>query len=414
MKKLELLAPAGDLEKLKIAIEYGADAVYFGGEMYGLRAGARNLNAEEIEAGVAFAHERGKKAYLAVNIFAHNEDIEGLSEYLKTLGHIPIDAYIVSDPGVIELIREISGSTAVIHLSTQANSTNYRSARFWHAQGVKRIVLARELSIEEIRMIREKTDPELELEAFVQGAMCISYSGRCLLSNFMIERDANRGECAHPCRWSYHLVEEKRPGEYYPVFEDDRGTYVFNSKDLCMLEHLPVLAEAGVSSFKIEGRMKSVFYVATIVGAYRRALDAYQSDPVNYRFDPELMSEIKKVSHRKFSTGFNFGKPSHEDQNYITSSYMRAYEFIGLVKAYDSETGIATVEQRNKIGLHDEVEIFGPYTGYFKQTIDVLLDENNDPIEAAPHAQQIVKIKMKNPVKENFIIRRRSAVALSE
>jgi len=407
MKNIELLAPAGDLEKLKIAVDYGADAVYFGGEMYGLRAGARNFGIEQIMEGVAYAHMHGRKAYMTLNIFAHNEDIEGLADYLKSISHIPIDAFIVSDPGVIETIKENFGDAA-IHLSTQANTTNYKTADFWHRQGVRRIVLARELSFDEIRVIRQKTDPGLELEAFVQGAMCISYSGRCLMSNFMAERDANRGECAHPCRWSYHLVEEKRPGEYYPVFEDERGTYVFNSKDLCMLRHIPELADAGITSFKIEGRMKSVFYVATIVGAYRKAIDNYLRDPENYRFDPALMTEIEKVSHRTFTTGFYFGKPSQADQNYLTSSYTREYAFLGLVRSYDEKTGIAVVEQRNKINISDEVEVFGPHTDFFTQKIDEMTDEDDQPIEHAPHAQQIVKIRMKQPVKEKYIIRRKS------
>ena len=274
----ELLAPAGDLEKLKIAIIYGADAVYFGGEMFSLRAGAGNLTIEEMKEGTAFAHERGKRCYLTVNIFAHNEDIDPLTEYLQKIREVDIDGFIVSDPGVIDLIREIIPD-AEIHLSTQANMTNFRTAGFWYKMGVKRLVLARELTFSEIRQIRDNIPEDMELEAFVHGAMCISYSGRCLLSNFMIERDANRGMCAHPCRWKYSLVEEKRPGEYYPVEEDERGTYILNSRDLCMIEYLPQIIESGITSAKIEGRMKSIFYVATVVHGYRRALDAYFADP---------------------------------------------------------------------------------------------------------------------------------------
>ncbi len=408
MKKLELLAPAGDLEKLKIAVDYGADAVYFGGEMFSLRAGAGNLTIEEIEDGVAYAHERNVKCHMTFNIFAHNEDIAPLSDYLQRIKHIPVDAYIVSDPGVIALIKE-AVPDAELHLSTQANMTNYVTANFWHSQGVKRIVLARELTFGEIKDIRSRIPESMDLEAFIHGAMCISYSGRCLLSNFMIDRDANRGQCAHPCRWKYRLVEEQRPGEYYPVEEDERGTYIMNSKDLCMLEHIPDIVEAGVSSAKIEGRMKSVFYVATIVSAYRRAIDAYYEDPDNYVFDPSWMTELKKVSRREFTTGFYYNKPTDEDQNYQTSAYTRDYSFIGMVKEYEPETCMAVVEQRNKMSVGEEIEVFGPGRDFFSQKLEVLLDEEGQPIESAPHPQQIVKIKMKEPVEKNFILRKRKS-----
>lgn len=406
MKKLELLAPAGDLEKLKIAVDYGADAVYFGGEMFSLRAGAGNLTIEEIKEGVTYAHERGVKCHMAFNIFAHNEDIEPLREYLNRIKHIPVDAYIVSDPGVMSLIREVIPD-AELHLSTQANMTNYVTAGFWHSQGVKRLVLARELTFDEIRDIRAEIPEEMELEAFVHGAMCISYSGRCLLSNFMIDRDANRGQCAHPCRWKYKLVEEQRPGEYYPVEEDERGTYILNSKDLCMLEHIPDIIEAGISSAKIEGRMKSVFYVATIVSAYRRAIDAYCEDPENYEFDPAWMTELKKVSRREFTTGFYYDKPTNEDQNYQTSAYTRDYSFIGMVKSYDPETMMAVVEQRNKMVVGDEIEVFGPNRDFFTQKLEVLLNEEGEPVDSAPHPQQILRIKMDQPVAEKYILRKR-------
>lgn len=405
MKKIELLAPAGDLEKLKIAVDYGADAVYFGGEMFGLRSGAKNFTVEEIKEGVSYAHNRGKKVHMAVNIFAHNEDIAELEQYLHRIKEIPIDAFIVSDPGVMMAIRSVMPE-AEIHLSTQANMTNYRTAEFWGKQGVKRIVLARELTFGEIKELREKLPEEMELESFIQGAMCISYSGRCLLSNFMIERDANRGECAHPCRWKYHLVEEQRPGEYFPVEEDERGTYILNSRDLCMIEHIPDLIQSGLASLKIEGRMKSVFYVATVVGAYRRAIDAYYANPEGYVFNPDWLSELKKVSHREFTTGFYYNQPTNKDQNYQTSAYTRDYTFVGIVKSYDPETGMAVVEQRNKMRLGDEIEVFGPFTDYFAQKIEILLDEENQPIEAAPHPQQIVKIRMKAPVTEKFMLRK--------
>lgn len=405
MNKIELLAPAGDLEKLQIAIDYGADAVYFGGELFGLRAGAKNFSMKDIEEGVRYAHDRGRKAYLTVNVFAHNEDISQLDYFLKQIRNIPIDAFIVSDPGVVMMIQD-QIPDAEIHLSTQANTTNYKSAEFWHKHGVKRIVLAREMTFDELKELRRRMPETLELEAFVHGAMCISYSGRCLLSNFMAERDANRGECAHPCRWKYSLVEEKRPGEYYPVAEDERGTYILNSRDLCMIEHIPEIIESGLSSAKIEGRMKSIFYVATIVSAYRRAIDAYYENPQGYRFDSSWLTELKKVSHREFTTGFYFDKPSNRDQNYQTSAYTRDYSFVGLVKSYDPATGFAVIEQRNKMNTGDEIEVFGPHTDYFTQTIDIMLDEEDQPIESAPHPQQIIKIKMKQPVSEKFMLRK--------
>lgn len=403
---MELLAPAGDLEKLKIAAYYGADAVYFGGELFSLRAGAGNLTVEEIEEAVEYLHLKGAKGYMTVNIFAHNEDIEPLRKYLDRIKDIPIDAFIVSDPGVVLLIKEIIPD-AELHLSTQANMTNYVTAEFWRRQGVKRLVLARELTLEEIREIRERIPEDMELEAFAHGAMCISYSGRCLLSNFMIGRDANRGQCAHPCRWKYRLVEEQRPGEYYPVEEDERGTYIMNSKDLCMLEHIPEMAAAGISSAKIEGRMKSVFYVATVVSAYRKAIDAFCGDGEAYSFDPEWMKELCKASRREFTTGFYFRRPTEEDQNYQTSAYIRDYSFIGIVKSYDPETSMAVVEQRNKMSVGEEIEVFGPGRDFFSQKLEVLLDEEDLPIESAPHPQQTVKIKMAQPVGENFILRKK-------
>ncbi|WP_206458079.1 peptidase U32 family protein [Anaerovorax sp. IOR16] len=406
MKKIELLAPAGDLEKLKIAIDYGADAVYMAGELFGLRAGAKNFSLEDMQEGVAYAHARGKKVFLTMNVFAHNDDIELMKNYLNQIKEIPLDAFIASDAGVIQLIREVIPD-AEIHLSTQANTTNYRTAAFWYQQGVKRIVLARELSFDEIKGLKENLPEDMELEAFVQGAMCISYSGRCLLSNFMIERDANRGMCAHPCRWKYSLVEEKRPGEYYPVEEDARGTYIFNSRDLCMIEHIPDLIESGLASLKIEGRMKSVFYVATVIGAYRKAIDAYYEKKENYCFQPEWMEELKKVSNRHFTTGFYYRKPTNEDQNYESSAYYREYVFLGIVHDYDESTGFATVEQRNKITVGDEVEIFGPNSDYFNQKIEIMLNEEGDAITEAPHAQQMLKIKVSKPVSEKFIIRKR-------
>lgn len=406
-EEFELLAPAGDLEKLKIAVLYGADAVYFGGEMFSLRAGAGNLTIEEMREGIAFAHERGKRCYLTMNIFAHNEDIGPLTDYLGQIKDLGIDAFIVSDPGIVDLVQEIIPE-AEIHLSTQANMTNYRTANFWHKMGVKRLVLARELTFPEIIEIRRNIPDDMEIEAFVHGAMCISYSGRCLLSNFMIERDANRGACAHPCRWKYSLMEEKRPGEYYPVEEDERGTYILNSRDLCMIEHIPEIVNSGIMSAKIEGRMKSIFYVATIVHAYRKAIDAYFADPEHYQFDEEWMTELKKVSHREFTTGFYFHQPTNLDQNYQTSAYTREYSFVGLVKDYDPETGFALVEQRNKMTVGEEIEIFGPDMDYYAQKVGEMYDaETGEPLASAPHPQQMLRMKMDRPVKANYMIRKK-------
>ena len=407
MNKIELLAPAGDLEKLKTALIYGADAVYFGGEMFSLRSAAGNLNIDEIKEGVEFAHNLGKRAYLTTNIFAHNEDVKPFMEYLEKIKEIPIDAFIVSDPGVLSMIKSVIPN-AEIHLSTQANMTNYMTAKFWQSQGVSRIVLARELSFDEIRKIYDEIGSQMEIEAFIHGAMCISYSGRCLLSNFMIERDANRGECAHPCRWKYQLVEEKRPGAYYPIEEDERGTYIMNSKDLCMIEHIPEIIKSGITSLKIEGRMKSMFYVATVVRAYRKAIDSYLADPDNYKFDNTWLEELNKASNREFTTGFYFDKPDNEDQNYVTNAYSREYDFLGVVREYDESTSMALVEQRNKINVGDEIEVFGPGIEYFTMKVEKMLDaETGEAIESAPHAQQMINIEMNFPVNKDFLFRRK-------
>lgn len=407
MNKIELLAPAGDLEKLKTALIYGADAVYFGGEMFSLRSAAGNLNIDEIKEGVEFAHNLGKRAYLTTNIFAHNEDVKPFMEYLEKIKDIPIDAFIVSDPGVLSMIKSVIPN-AEIHLSTQANMTNYMTAKFWQSQGVSRIVLARELSFDEIRKIYDEIGSQMEIEAFIHGAMCISYSGRCLLSNFMIERDANRGECAHPCRWKYQLVEEKRPGVYYPIEEDERGTYIMNSKDLCMIEHIPEIIKSGITSLKIEGRMKSMFYVATIVRAYRKAIDSYLADPDNYKFDNTWLAELNKASNREFTTGFYLDKPDNEDQNYVTNAYSREYDFLGVVREYDESTSMALVEQRNKINVGDEIEVFGPGIEYFTMKVEKMLDaETGEAIESAPHAQQMINIEMNFPVNKDFLLRRK-------
>lgn len=402
-KKVELLAPAGNLEKLQIAIIYGADAVYLGGKAFGLRAGAGNFTPEEMKAGLDFAHAHHAKVYVTVNIFAHNQDLEQLPSYLQELESLGVDGIIISDLGIWQIAQEIN-TKMEIHISTQANTTNWASCAFWEQHGAKRVVLARELSLEEIKEIRQKTG--LEIEMFVHGAMCISYSGRCLLSNYMADRDANRGECAQPCRWNYALVEEKRPGHSYPIEEDERGSYVFNSQDLCLINHLPELISAGVNSFKIEGRMKSIHYVATVVQAYRRALDSYYLNPDNYKFDPAWYEEITKVSHRDYTSGFMFGKPQGKDHNYETSAYLRSYDFVGLVLGYDPKEGLATVEQRNNFRVGDELEFNGPQTSNFSQRLGRMVDEVGEDITVAPHPRQIVKIPVQQPVQKWDLVRR--------
>ena len=405
-KTIELLAPAGDMEKLKTAVSFGADAVYFGGEMFSLRAGAGNLSTDEIAEAMYWLHERGAKGYQTINIYAHNGDIRPLRDYLSKIKNIPVDAFLVSDPGVMMLIRD-QIPDAEIHLSTQANTTNYITAGFWASQGVKRIVSAREMSLEEIRTMRDELPDDIEIEAFVHGAMCISYSGRCLLSNFMTGRDANQGACTHPCRWKYSLVEEQRPGEYFPVEEDGRGSYILNSRDLCMIDRIPDLVDSGVYSFKIEGRMKSMYYVATVVSAYRAAIDEYLKDPANYRFDPAYFDELCKASHREFTHGFYYNKPTDKDQNYLTSDYTRDYSFVGLVRETDPNSGLTIVEQRNKFSIGDVIEVFGPYTPFYEEKINEMYDEEGTPIVSAPHPQQILKIRFDQPPKEGFILRKK-------
>lgn len=406
MEKVELLAPAGNLEKLKMAIIYGADAVYLGGEVFGLRANADNFTRDDLIAGIDFAHSRGKKVFVTMNIIPHNDDFSGMPNYIRELTEFGVDAIILSDPGIYSIVKEISPQME-IHLSTQANNTNYMSAKFWYNHGVKRIVLARELSIKEIGEIRKSIPSDLELEIFIHGAMCISYSGRCLLSNYMTGRDSNRGLCAHPCRWQYHLVEEKRPGEYFPVYENERGTFIFNSRDLCMIEYLPQIINAGVTSLKIEGRMKSAYYVATVVKAYRQALDAYYELGENYKFNTKWLEEVSKASHREFTTGFYFEKPSSEGQIYNTSSYIRDYDFIGMVLDYDKNSGIATVEQRNKMIKGEEIEVVNPEGNYFVQKIQSMKNIEGEEIDTAPHPQMIVHMPMVQEVYPYTMLRRK-------
>lgn len=409
-KKIELLAPAGDLTKLKMAILYGADAVYIGGEAFGLRTASKNFDMAEMEEGVRFAHERGKKVYLTTNIIPHNKDLCGFEEFLDNVVRIGIDALIVADIGLFTLIHERYPDLD-IHISTQANNVNYLSANVWHKMGASRVVLAREMSLEEISEIRQKTPPELEIEAFVHGAMCISYSGRCLLSNYLTGRDANKGECAQPCRWNYALMEEKRPGEYIHVGETEQGSFFFNSKDLCMIDHIPELVESGVMSFKIEGRVKSEYYVATIVKAYRTEIDRYLADPENYKFDPESLNEVLKVSHRPYTHGFYFGKTDANAQVYESSSYIRDYDIVGFITDYDEKTGIATVEQRNKFSVGDIVEIIQPEGDYIRQKVEWMKNADGENITSTPHAQMVFIMKTDAPVVKNSMIRKGELVS---
>lgn len=406
MEKPELLAPGGSLEKLKTAINYGADAVYIGGEAFSLRVAAENFSKEDMLEGVKYAHERGKKVYLTANILPHNSDIEQFEEFVKEIRPMGFDAVLIADLGLFDMMRELAPEIP-IHVSTQANNINYRSAIMWHKMGAKRVVLAREMSFKEIAQFQEKIPDDLELEAFVHGAMCISYSGRCLMSNYMTGRDSNMGACAHPCRWNYKLVEETRPGEYMDVFENERGTFIFNSKDLCTIEHIPELVKSGISSLKIEGRVKTSYYVATVVGAYRREIDRYFEDPEGYRFNPAEYEELCKVSHRPYTTGFYFGKPDENSQVYTSSSYIRDYDLIGIVQAYDAETGVATISQRNRFFKGDEVEIIQPMKPFFTQTLDFMQDENGNDIDVANHAEQIVLIKTSEPICEGAMLRKK-------
>ena len=404
MKKPELLAPAGNLEKLKMALIYGADAVFLGGKAFGLRAFGRNFTEEELKEGVEFAHEMGKKVYVTVNIYAHNSDLGKLPEYLKYLESIRVDAILVADLGVFRIAKQVAPNLQ-IHISTQANNTNWASVQVWKDMGASRVVLAREISINEIAEIREKCDVELEM--FVHGAMCISYSGRCLMSNYFTGRDANRGSCAQSCRWKYSLVEEKRPGEFIPVFEDERGTYIFNSKDMCLLPYIDQVIKSGVDSLKIEGRMKSVHYASSVVKAYRLAIDSYFADPDAFEIKDEWLDELQKVSHREYTTGFYFHRPTEKDQIYGSSSYIQTSDFIGLVLSYDEPTGFAIVEQRNNMKIGQEIEVIQPKGETFKQNIDIMLNDEDVAIEVAPHAQQIIKIKMNEPVEPYAMLRRK-------
>lgn len=403
MKKPELLAPAGNMEKLKMALLYGADAVYLGGKAFGLRAFGGNFTNEELQEAVDFAHKLGKKIYVTVNIFPHNSDIAKLPAYLTFLNEIKVDAILVADLGVFTLAKEYAPDVE-LHISTQANNTNWAAVNAWGELGASRVVLAREMSLEEVKEIREKCSVELEM--FVHGAMCISYSGRCLMSNYLTGRDANRGSCAQPCRWNYALVEEKRPGQYFPVLEDERGIYIFNSKDMCLLPYLPDVIASGVDSLKIEGRMKSVHYAASVVKAYREAIDSYFAASEQFEVKKEWVEELDKVSHRAYTTGFYYGRPTEKDQIYGTSSYTQTSDFVGLVLDYDEKTGFATVEQRNNMKVGQEIEIFQPHLAGYRQILQEMYNDEGEAIQVAPHPQQIVKIRMDRPVEPYGILRR--------
>lgn len=406
MRDTELLIPASSLEVLKAAVLYGADAVYIGGEMYGLRAKAKNFPKEDMAEGIRFAHSRGGKVYITANIVAHNEDLEGIREYFTELREMEPDALIISDPGVFTIAREVCPEIEV-HISTQANSTNYATYNFWYAQGASRVVAARELSLRELGEIRAHIPEDMEIEAFVHGAMCISHSGRCLLSNYFTGRNANMGACTHPCRWKYYVMEESRPGEFLPVEENERGTYIFNSKDLCMIEHVPDLIEAGVDSFKIEGRMKTALYVAAVTRTYRRAIDDYRKSPELYRQNLDYYrEEIAKCTYRQFTTGFYYGKTDENAQIYDANTYIKEYTYIGIVQETDAR-GFVKIYQRNKFSVGEEIEIMLPDGTNLQRRVLALEDENRQPVESAPHPKQEIWIDFGEPLAEGWLLRRK-------
>ena len=404
MKKPEILVPAGSLEVLKTAVIFGADAVYIGGEAFGLRAQAKNFSLEEMREGISFAHERGVKVYVTANILAHNYDLEGVRDYFKELREIKPDGLIIADPAVFSLAKEICPEIDR-HISTQANNTNYGTYRFWYELGAKRVVSARELSIEEIKEIRRNIPEDMEIETFVHGAMCISYSGRCLLSNYFTGRDANRGACTHPCRWKYAVVEETRPGEYMPVYENERGTFIFNSKDLCMIEHIPELVDAGIDSFKIEGRMKTALYVATVARTYRKALDDYFESPKKYEENMEwYRTQIASCTYRQFTTGFFFGKPGEDDQIYDNNTYIKGYTYLGQVQEKDGNR--IKIEQKNKFSVGETIEIMKPDGRNVFARVEAIVNEEGESQESAPHPKQILFVTLSEPADVYDILRR--------
>ena len=393
MKHPELLIPASSLEVLKTAVMFGADAVYIGGEAFGLRAKAKNFSMEEIREGIAFAHAHDVKVYITANILAHNGDLSGVRAYFEELKEIRPEALIISDPGVFMIAREVCPEID-IHISTQANNTNYGTYQFWHQLGARRVVTARELSMAELKEIREKAPADLEMETFIHGAMCISYSGRCLLSNYFTGRDANRGACTHPCRWKYAIVEETRPGEYMPVYENERGTYIFNSKDLCMIEHIPELIDSGIDSFKIEGRMKTALYVATVARTYRKAIDDYLESPELYREHMDwYLDQISNCTYRQFTTGFFFGKPDESAQIYDNNTYVKEYTYLGIIGECTAD-GLYRIEQRNKFSVGEQIEIMKPDGRNIPAVVRRIVDEEGQEMQSAPHPKQVLYIEL--------------------
>ena len=411
MKKPELLLPANNPEVLRIAVLYGADAVYIGGEAFSLRAKAKNFSGPEMRESIAFAHAHGAKVYVTANILAHNADIAQAEAYFRELKELKPDALLIADPGMFCIARRVCPGIE-IHISTQANNVNYETFRFWHALGASRVVCGRELSLEEIKQIRSEIPDDLEIEAFVHGAMCISYSGRCLMSNYLAGRDANHGECTHPCRWKYAVVEETRPGEYMPVYENERGTYIFNSRDLCMIEHLPDLIHAGVDSLKIEGRMKTALYVAVCARTYRIAIDDYFTDPKLYESRMDWYREqIASCTYRRFTTGFFYGKPSAGDQIYDSNTYVQGYVYLGYadpaLRAVKQVPGCALLTQRNKFSVGEQVEIMRPGGENTEASVLQMYDEEGNPVSSAPHSKQLIQVRLSEALAPYDILRRR-------
>ena len=404
MRKPELLVPAGSLEVLKVAVIFGADAVYIGGEAFGLRAKAKNFTAEEMKEGIDFAHAHGVKVYVTANILAHNSDLTDAAAYFTELAALHPDALIIADPGLFMIAKDVCPEID-IHISTQANNCNYGTFLFWHEQGASRVVTARELSLKEIGEIRKRIPADMEIETFVHGAMCISYSGRCLLSAYMTGRSANEGACTHPCRWKYAVVEEKRPGEYFPVEENERGTYIFNSKDLCMIEHIPDLFAAGIDSFKIEGRMKTALYVATVARTYRKAIDDYLEDPKVYEKNlPWYREQISRCTYRQFTTGFFYGKPDQESQIYDSNTYIREYTYLGIVG--EVKDGLCVIEQRNKFTVGEQIEIMKPNGENMEVTVRAIYNEDGERMESAPHPKQKLFVELDVQAEVFDILRR--------
>lgn len=409
--KPELLIPASSLEVLKTAVIFGADAVYIGGEAFGLRAKAKNFSPEDMKAGIEFAHERDVRVYVTANILAHNNDLEGAREYFKELKELKPDALIISDPGMFMIAQEVCPEIE-IHISTQANNTNYQTYKFWWQQGAKRVVSARELSLKEIKEIRNNIPEEMEIESFIHGAMCISYSGRCLLSNYFTGRDANQGACTHPCRWKYSVVEEKRPGEYLPVYENERGTYIFNSKDLCMIEYIPEIIDAGIDSLKIEGRMKTALYVACVARTYRKAIDDFFESEEKYRENMQwYREEISKCTYRQFTTGFYFGKPDENTQIYDNNTYVNDYVYLGIIDQID-ERGLARFEQRNKFCVGDSIEIMKPDGRNIKTKVLAMYNDEGEAVESCPHSKQTLYVELSEKPQIYDIIRVNSSTSV--